>query len=761
MKRVLSMIQIIGIFIFISSFTYSNSRNDYEKIRKNWKEYLIGTNSLETLSREEKKDIINTYEKNGSNYIKTLEINRNNLWSDLIELDNPVVVNEIYKRIGAMTKVYSYPGTIYYKNKDLLKKIEYSLEWSYKNIYNENKIENGNWWQWEIGIPKQLNEILGLLYEDISKEKINKYLKASIYFQPDPYYSGKGPGAIYSTSPTKRLTTGGNRIDTGIISIVRGALLEDQNEIKIGADSVSDVGEYVTSGDGFYKDGSFIQHGTIPYTGTYGNVLLNGLGQVMYLLDGTKFEIKNPKIDNIYESIMNGVNPLIYRGRVLDMVNGRSISRDQDTDLKKGIALLNSIGFLSVTAPIKYKEKLEEIVIRNYTEIYGKNYSLSHIKNPLLRKNMKNILEKNTIKIKKINESIIYNNMNRVVHRQNDFLFGISMHSNRVGNFETMNGENKQGWYTGDGMTYLYTNNLKEYKDYWPTVDMYHLPGTTVSQTLRENFSGERRIIGKMAPLAWVGGISIGNISLIGMDYISWNNLTKAKKSWFLFEDSIVGMGSNIYSKDGEVHTTLENKIIENYSISDMKNNKELFLKNDEINLRYKILDNNKGILKKEKRVGSYKKIGGKSDSKIEKDYITYYINHGKNPENESYLYSIVINKNTNTKIEILSQNNKAHGIKYNNYKFINFWTDLKIKVDNYTSNSTLSLIAKENKDILEMWFYEPTRLNKKIIEIEIMGNYEMVKGDKSIKIKRTKNKTIIYEKNSNKEKSYIKLKKI
>ena len=182
MKRVLSMIQIIGIFIFISSFTYSNSRNDYEKIRKNWKEYLIGTNSLETLSREEKKDIINTYEKNGSNYIKTLEINRNNLWSDLIELDNPVVVNEIYKRIGAMTKVYSYPGTIYYKNKDLLKKIEYSLEWSYKNIYNENKIENGNWWQWEIGIPKQLNEILGLLYEDISKEKINKYLKASIYF---------------------------------------------------------------------------------------------------------------------------------------------------------------------------------------------------------------------------------------------------------------------------------------------------------------------------------------------------------------------------------------------------------------------------------------------------------------------------------------------------------------------------------------------------------------------------------------------------
>ncbi|MDP2567566.1 polysaccharide lyase family 8 super-sandwich domain-containing protein [Photobacterium damselae subsp. piscicida] len=57
------------------------------------------------------------------------------------------------------------------------------------------------------------------------------------------------------------------------------------------------------------------------------------------------------------------------------------------------------------------------------------------------------------------------------------------MHSSRLGNFECMNNENRKGWFTGDGMSYFYTNQLDYFHDYWPVVDSYRLPGTTVDDS--------------------------------------------------------------------------------------------------------------------------------------------------------------------------------------------------------------------------------------------------------------------------------------
>ncbi|MFQ8805082.1 MAG: polysaccharide lyase family 8 super-sandwich domain-containing protein [Alistipes indistinctus] len=45
--------------------------------------------------------------------------------------------------------------------------------------------------------------------------------------------------------------------------------------------------------------------------------------------------------------------------------------------------------------------------------------------------------------------------MDRAVHKRPGFALGIAMSSNRIENYETINGENLCAWYTGDGMTYL------------------------------------------------------------------------------------------------------------------------------------------------------------------------------------------------------------------------------------------------------------------------------------------------------------------
>ncbi|MRC57016.1 hypothetical protein GH877_30690, partial [Bacillus thuringiensis] len=61
------------------------------------------------------------------------------------------------------------------------------------------------------------------------------------------------------------------------------------------------------------------------------------------------------------------------------------------------------------------------------------------------------------------------------------YMVGISMYSNRISSFEAGNKENKRGWHIWDGMVYLYNEDDVQFgKSYWPTVDPYRLPGTTV-----------------------------------------------------------------------------------------------------------------------------------------------------------------------------------------------------------------------------------------------------------------------------------------
>ena len=65
-------------------------------------------------------------------------------------------------------------------------------------------------------------------------------------------------------------------------------------------------------------------------------------------------------------------------------------------------------------------------------------------------------------------------------NKEREFAFGISMYSNKIQNYEFMNKENAKGWYTSDGASYLYNDDLSHYSDdYWATVDPYKLAGIT------------------------------------------------------------------------------------------------------------------------------------------------------------------------------------------------------------------------------------------------------------------------------------------
>lgn len=767
-----------------------SEKEDYKKIRENWLEYLTGVPNKSNIAKMSKEELEETYLGNekqaDTSYAK---LNKNQDRTFLIEgyenMGDGVHVMRTYENIKNIAKAYATPNTKYYKNPEIKKELIEYLDWLYDNAYHEGLPENGNWWQWELGIPKHLNDIMVLLYDDVPYEKRMKYLKASQYFQPFAEYSGVSPSASYSTSPDKRVSTGGNRIDTSIISFLRGVLMEDKVQVIDGAKAVADVGEYVTTRDGFYKDGSFIQHGNVAYNGTYASVLFDGLGSVLWLATGTQFEVKDERINNVYESILNGYKYLFINGGVNDSVSGRATSRDKSSDLSRGKDLLASLSLLSIGAGKDYQDEIKSLIKTVALENNSYN-TIDKISNKIAKAIIRDIINDDSIKTLKVEGTKVYGAMDRAVSiNEKGGKFVLSMHSSRIANYETMNNENVKGWYIGDGMTYVYGTDSETFTEYWPTVDRYHLPGVTNSLRERGDKSGERR--GQTTSKAWVGGSCNGKEAFVGMDMISWNKATEMRKSYFMTDDgAILIAASNINSKDGEVHTTIDNRIIKDGKI--ILNGKEI--KEDTVienpqnislnfnenykgeNIGYKIVYALQLNLKKETRTGSWKNIGGTSTEEITKDYFTAYINHGKNPKKSGFAYIILpmytqeeVDNYDVSRFEIVKLDKEAHIIKdkKSGVTGINFWKDSPTKELGIKAYSTLSVLLKENDEFLELWVSDPTQLANYKSVLEVDGKYEVIESStENIQTTISEEKIKIkIDLRNNGASEYIKLKKL
>lgn len=786
MKKILTFVLMMIMVVTAFSKEVSKSANDYEKIRVKWGEFLTGVTSEDDLSSSEVQKVIQTNEKNGEKSYTQINKEKNKAYflDEKEDMKSGIQILNSYNAIKNIANGYATRGTKFYKNEEVKNQIIAGMDWLYDNAYHEGLPEIGNWWHWELGIPKAVNDILILMNGDIPKEKVDKYLGATKFFQPDARYSGAGATASYSSTPDKRVSTGANRTDTAMISFLRGVLLEDKVEVKNALEAVTEVGEYATKGDGFYKDGSFIQHNNVAYNGTYASVLFNGLGGILYLVKDTEFEIKSKKLDNIYEAILNGYGYLFINGGINDSVSGRAISRNKTSDLSRGRDVINSLAMLSEGASEEYRVRLQELIKTTISSNNSFNI-LEMSGNRTILGILRDIVEDKNIKTRNIVGNKMFHSMDRAISKnKNGGAVALSMHSSRIVNFETMNGENLKGWFTGDGMTYIYGNDSSAYTEFWPTVDMYHLPGVTNSLKVRGDRSGERRVI--TTPKAWVGGVNNGEI-FVGMDMLSWNKALKVKKSYLFTEDGVVAVyGDSLSSNEGEIHTTIDNRILKNGKL--MVNGKEItestvienpkettimFVGNySEETIGYRIIDAPKVEIKFEERKGDWKSIGGTDSKEIVKKYVTIYINHGKNPKDQKFSYLIfpmfkeedVKNYNLNS-LKLVQSDEKIHAVEDNENRVvrINFWKDLPVKFRNIRSFSTASMIIKENDNGVLIAVSEPTQLMKKGSIFEIDGAYELEESSsKDIKVTNRNNLTRVeIDLRNNGATEIIKLKKI
>ncbi|MFE0677821.1 polysaccharide lyase family 8 super-sandwich domain-containing protein [Streptomyces sp. NPDC058867] len=482
------------------------------------------------------------------------------LWPGLT-LTTPANMTTSHKQLATMATAYATPGTTatdgsgrtLHGNAALGTAIVTGLDFLHTQVYNADTAESGNWWEWEIGSPVALTNTAVLVYPLLSSAQLADHLAAIDHFVPDPTLNR------YGTARTT--STGANRVDLCQVVAVRGILGGDSERVATAVSALSDVFPYVTSGDGLYADGSFVQHTYIPYTGTYGMVMLRGLAALFQLLDSSDWPITDASAANVYTSVDSAFRPWMWNGLCMDAVRGRAVSRAAETDFYDGNLVIQSVLRTAESAPTtaqadRFRSLAKGWITRG--EAYAPFASTATVAGLALARP---ILDDSSLPAaEEAAGHVQFPSMDRAVHRGEGWAYALAMSSARVARYESINGENLHGWHTGDGMGYLYlASDPGHYTDgYWPTVDPYRLPGTTVDTLTLADAAGT----GTRSAATWVGGASLPDgYGCAGMDFRQHGSTLTARKSWIFLDDAVVCLGAGIGGGSGaEVVTTVENR---------------------------------------------------------------------------------------------------------------------------------------------------------------------------------------------------------
>jgi len=364
-----------------------------------------------------------------------------------------------------------------------------------------------------------------------------------------------------------------------------------------------------------------------------------------------------------------------------------------------------------------------------------------------------------------------------VVHRGKGYAFGISMYSKRIQNYEDMNDENKKAWYTSDGMTYLYNNDLKHYSDdFWPTVNPYRIAGTTVDTMERkvvlqkDGMGGQRK-----SSKSWVGGTTLNKLyGAAGMELESGVSSLTARKSWFMFQKEIVALGAGITSTDNRtIETVIDNRKLEGRGDNtlivngitkpsnigwneDMEKVNWIYFQgnNEGAEIGYYFPYGSKVKALREERKGSWRdiNIGGPAEE-VKRNYLTLWFEHGISPTNEAYAYVLLPNNtceevksySENPEIIILNNTKELQAVRNKRLSIVaaNFWEDGEKTVEYISCNKKASIMVMEKNNALEISISDPTMENQGHIEVTLNKSIKSIIA-KDEKIEVTKLKDVL-----------------
>lgn len=651
-------------------------------------------------------------------------------------------MNLTFERLRTMTIAYSYKTSPLYHNQDLKKDILKALRFLNDEVYYDrvNYVRVGavNWYYWEIGVPKNLVDILVLLYDEMDAGLRDGYISAVRHFMSDD--PGLGPFGSGTS-------TGSNLTWKCMAYAILGIVADEASMIQRAADRVTPVFEYADTGglaDGFYTDGSYIQHYTLAYTGGYGTSTLSDGLQMIWLLDGTPYALDETYKQILLDWSINAFLPILYDGNLMDMVKGREVTRYNARDKVKASGVLGSLFRIADIAEGAERELLLGAVKRNVLTSEDRRKSFINGLPVSDIQRAKAMLDDPAVKKTENAEAAkVFGGMDRVVYNGDGFAYGISMYSSRISAYEAITDDNPKGWFTGFGMTYLYNGNHDHYSDsYWPTVDPTAHAGTTVSDLeLKDSYKGDNN--GWRSGQNWAGGTSLdGRYAAAGMILEDFKDQPEdpamtAKKSWFMFDNKIVALGSDISEpREGQsVKTTVDNRILsgtanilvdgrpQNLEAGAAAVKKYIHVSDDAAQTGYYFPAGGNVMARLDERTGSWNDLSKKPYNPTDPytdTYCTITAAHGKNPKTGSYAY-IVMPEVTETELEAYSQNETVQIVENSGsaasvrcdelgIQAANFWKNETHQSGSITSSGQASVMTCDYGDSFAVSVSDPTQ---------------------------------------------------
>lgn len=680
-------------------------------------------------------------------------------------------------RIQEMARAWAARGSAFYGDESLKADILYALQWSYDHFYNEtldNQAMFGNWYHWWISIPQNLAGTVILMHDELPADLLAREAAALRRFNEDPAWVYKVKGAA-----GKMEMTGANLADTSLASLLRGAACSDQAAVLNGTRYFDRIVQVVTSGEGIYPDGSFIQHTNLAYTGGYGATLLNGVEKLIYLTAGSDWSVAEAQVNAVYDWIWDGIRPLYADGAMFDMVNGRGVARPTSSDLKTGRGILAGVVLLSESAPADRKADLQAFAkgqLQAGAEAMGEEDYYSGM-NAAAMMSALALVENDAIPADpNTGYAKVFGGMDKAVAHSGQFSLGISYASARTGRFEFGNEENKLGWHQGDGATYLYNGDPDQYADnYWNTVDPQRLAGITTDHstwTLKAwgNYPGNGN---------FNGGSTVGPYATVAMNFHNYadaeNPDLTAKKAWFVFDDEVVALGAGINGIDPgrTTETIVENKKISGANrlvVDGQETAPGLGDSADLTGVQWAWLEGNTGrdavgyyfpetsdlTVLRETRSASWQDVNGSagiSGEPVSRNYLSLAVPHGENVDNklssyksEYYDYVLLPGKTEaqvrayaeDPDIEILSNSSIAQAVRDNKAHVTGyvFWGDQgkEIRIGEVGAVKGAVTIARDTDAHTMTVGMADVHQNNSSLQFRVYGNgLEVVRCDEGV----------------------------
>ncbi|WP_327328900.1 polysaccharide lyase 8 family protein [Streptomyces sp. NBC_01208] len=685
------------------------------------------------------------------------------LFADLTSTTLSNHVTTSFKRLATIATAWAVPGTPQHGDTAVRDLLLAGVDWMLTNRYGPGHTRFDNDWDWEIGSALALNDACVLLYDVLGTERLERVTAAVRHYTPDPNL----------WRADRQIATGANRVWVSTVVAVNAVLRDDGDALARVRDALSDVeGSGANSvlafndradgtagtGEGFYSDGSFLQHYKHPYNGGYGKELLNSLSRLLNLLAGTDWTVTDPDLDNVRGWVLDGFDPLLARGDVMASVCGREIARPSKQGHVSAQTVIEAVLRLIPSFPGGTGEGFTALVKQWMSEDTYRDFLA--VTDPASLVAALRIIESPIPARGPLVAHRQHPRMDKAAHHRPSFALGISAYSSRIYNYESIQNENLHGWHLSDGMVLLYTDDLGHYsEDYWPTVDPMRLPGTTVVAGRPADAAGQRTT----STADWAGGTALPGTTLgaYGMELRAYGHTLRGLKSWFCLDDVIACVGSGVGADAGTVETVVENRKLRDPSATLLIDGSAAPVGTDWsarlTEVRWLHLEGTGGYVfpepvdlrgLREERTATWREINLKygTDTPVTRPYLTLWQDHGTAPDGAGYFWlqapaaSAARTRQLSSAppVRPVSRSTAVHAVRRSADGLLaaNFWT--AGTAQELTCDGPASVLVRPEGRTLTVALSDPTQLRSSVVLDLDRPGLEVATADPGVRAART-----------------------